>query len=147
MFRNLLVPVDGSEIAERAIAQAVELAGRLGASIIGFVVMPQPALPTMGTHLASYRQEAKAHEERTEAHARKVLAHFGEIAQAAGVGFDAQVERSDDVATTIAQAARSLGCDMIVMATHGRGAFGQLLFGSQTKRVMAQTQIPLLVLQ
>jgi nucleotide-binding universal stress UspA family protein len=147
MFRNLLVPVDGSEIAERAIEQAVGLARQLGASITGFVVMPQPALPTMGTHLASYRQEARAHEERTEAHARKVLAHFGEIAQAAGVGFDAQVDRNDDVASAIAQAATRLGCDMIVMATHGRGAFGQLLFGSQTKRVLAQTHTPLLVLQ
>lgn len=147
MFRNLLVPVDGSEIGERAIEQAVALAGQLGASITGFVVMPQPALPTMGTHLASYRQEAKAHEERTEAHARTVLAHFADIAQAAGIGFDAQVERSDDVAAAIAQAATRLGCDMIVMATHGRGAFGQLLFGSQTKRVLAQTHTPLLVLQ
>lgn len=147
MFKKLLVPVDGSEVAERAVGQAVELARQLGASITGFVVMPMPALPTMGTHLASYRQEAKAHEARTEAHAREVLAKFGEAAEAAGIGFDAQVERSDDVAGSIAQAAERLGCDMIVMATHGRGAFGQLLFGSQTKRVMAQTQTPLLVLQ
>ena len=115
--------------------------------VMAGVSTPGASLPTMGTHLATYRQEAKAHEERTEAHARKVLAHFGEIAQAAGVGFDAQVERNDDVASAIAQAATRLGCDMIVMATHGRGAFGQLLFGSQTKRVMAQTHTPLLVLQ
>ena len=37
-------------------------------------------------------------------------------------------------------------CDMIVMATHGRGTFGELLFGSQTKNVMARSKLPLVVL-
>nr|MCU0967128.1 universal stress protein [Burkholderiaceae bacterium] len=38
------------------------------------------------------------------------------------------------------------GCDMIVMVTHGRGAFGEFLFGSQTKAVLAGSSLPLLVL-
>ncbi len=146
MFKHLLVPVDGSDVSERAVGQAVELARQLGASITGFVVEALPALPTMGTHLASYQREVQAHEAKTEAHARKVLAHFGEVAQAAGVPFDGQFDRNDDVAGAIAEAARRHGCDMIVMATHGRGAFGEMLFGSQTKRVLSMTKCPLLVL-
>jgi len=43
-------------------------------------------------------------------------------------------------------AAESRGCDMIVMVTHGRGAFGEFLFGSQTKAVLAGSKLPLLVL-
>jgi nucleotide-binding universal stress UspA family protein len=46
----------------------------------------------------------------------------------------------------IIQMAESQGCDMIVMVTHGRGAFGEFLFGSQTKAVLAGSKLPLLVL-
>ena len=146
MFKKLLVPVDGSVVSERAIAQAVALAGQLGAGITGFVVEALPALPTMGTHLPSYQREVQSHEAKTEAHAREVLARFGDVARAAGVEFDGQFDRNDDVAGAIAGAAKRHGCDMIVMATHGRGAFGEMLFGSQTKRVLSLTKTPLLVL-
>jgi len=146
MFKRLLVPVDGSEVSERAMSQAVALASQLGASITGFVVEAQPALPSMGTHLASYQREVKDHEAKTEAHARQVLARFEQVAGASGVAFEGQYERNDDVAGAIAGAAKRHGCDMIVMATHGRGAFGELLFGSQTKRVLSLTKTPLLVL-
>jgi nucleotide-binding universal stress UspA family protein len=42
--------------------------------------------------------------------------------------------------------AEARGCDLIVMVTHGRGAFGEFLFGSQTKAVLAGSKLPLLVL-
>jgi len=58
-------------------------------------------------------------------------------------GHHAQVPRVD---RAIIAAAESQGCDMIVMVTHGRGAFGEFLFGSQTKAVLAGSQLPLLVL-
>lgn len=147
MFKKLLVPVDGSVVSERAIGQAVDLAAQLGAGITGFVVEAMPSLPTMGTHLPSYQREVQSHEAKTEAHARQVLARFGEVARAAGVAFDGQFDRNDDVAGAIAGAAKRHGCDMIVMATHGRGAFGEMLFGSQTKRVLSLTACPLLVLR
>ena len=146
MFKKLLVPVDGSDVSDHAIQQGVTLARQLGAAITGFVVESLPALPSMGTHLPTYRNEVKAHEASTEAHARQVLARFEKAAAGAGVPFDGQYERNDDVAAAIAGAADRHGCDMIVMATHGRGAFGELLFGSQTKRVMTLSKRPLLVL-
>jgi len=121
MFKKLLVPVDGSEVSGHAVAQAVALAGQLGAAIVGFVVEAMPALPTMGTHLASYQREVKDHEAKTEAHARQVLERFEQAAKAAGVPFEGQFDRNDDVAGAIAGAAKRHGCDMIVMATHGRG--------------------------
>jgi nucleotide-binding universal stress UspA family protein len=67
-------------------------------------------------------------------------------AKAAGVPFvgrHAQVPRVD---RAIIAAAEAQGCDMIVMVTHGRGAFGEFLFGSQTKAVLAGSSLPLLVL-
>lgn len=146
MFKHLLVPVDGSELSERAIKASVELALQLGASITGFVAEPLAPLPTPGRQLAAMRQETLEHDAMTAAHAKEVLARFEAEAKAAGVPFvgrHAQVPRVD---RAIIAAAESQGCDMIVMVTHGRGAFGEFLFGSQTKAVLAGSSLPLLVL-
>lgn len=145
-YKKLLVPVDGTDVSERAMLQGIDLARQLGAAITGFVVEALPALPVMGTHLPTYRRDVQAHEASTEAHAKTVLSRFAAAAGAAGVAFDGQYERNDDIASAIASAADRHRCDMIVMATHGRGAFGELLFGSQTKRVMSLSARPLLVL-
>jgi nucleotide-binding universal stress UspA family protein len=122
------------------------LAKQLGASVVGFVVEALPTLPTMGTNLANYQREVAAHEASTEAHAQGLLAGFRQQAVAMGVPFEGLYERHDDIAESIANNAERQACDLIVMATHGRGAFGELLFGSQTKRVMALSKRPLLIL-
>jgi nucleotide-binding universal stress UspA family protein len=46
----------------------------------------------------------------------------------------------------IIEAAESQGCDLIMMVTHGRGPFGEFLFGSQTKAVLAASKLPLLIM-
>jgi nucleotide-binding universal stress UspA family protein len=114
--------------------------------VAGYVVEALPSLPAMGTHLQSYRHEVEVHEQHTETHAKGVLHRFASLAGEAGVPFEGHYDRNDDVADAIATAAQKHGCDMIVMTTHGRGAFGEMLFGSQTKRVLGLTKVPLLVL-
>lgn len=146
MFKRLLVPIDGSALSSHAIEQALDLARQLGAAVTGFVVEAMPALPGMGTHLANYQREVRQHEAQTEAHAKALLTQFEQSAAKAGVEYRGEYERNDDIAAAIAGMAERGGCDMIVMTTHGRGAFGELLFGSQTKRVLSLTKRPLLVL-
>ena len=146
MYKRLLVPVDGSEISRRAVDESLALAKQLGASVVGFVVEAMPPLPNSGVALANYQNEVKEHDAKTAAHANKVLTGFGEAAAAAGVSFEAHYDRDDDVAGAIAKGASDKACDLIVMVTHGRGTFGELLFGSQTKNVMARSKLPLLVL-
>ena len=107
-FKHLLVPVDGSELASHAMRQGIDLARQLGASVTGLV--PEP--PTR---------------------AEPVLAEFARYAAASGVAFDGRqvsTQRNDEA---IIECARETGCDMIVMATHGRGWFGRLLFGSSAR--------------
>jgi nucleotide-binding universal stress UspA family protein len=146
MFRRLLVPVDGSELSTQAIEQSVTLARQLGAAITGFVVESLPPLPSTGVRASTFTRDVAEHEAKAAAHASQLLAGFRDAAAAAGVSFEGRFESSDDIANTIAAAAAAAGADMIVMATHGRGAFGELLFGSHTKNVMAKTRLPLLVL-
>lgn len=146
MYTHLLVPVDGTELSERAALAALELAQKLGARLTAFVAEPMPPLPTMGSNPSVYTRDAEAHLARTEQHAREVLARFGSKAAEVGVPYQGKFLRTDAVDDAIVDAAKEFGCDMIVMATHGRGAFGELLFGSHTKNVLARCKLPLLVL-
>lgn len=146
MYKNLLVPIDGSELTDRAIEASVGLARQLGAQITGYVAEPVMELPVSPRPQAWFEQEARDHDAMTESHAREVLTRFESQARRAGVAFDGVFDRSPRVDKAIIEAAEARGCDMIVMVTHGRGAFGEFLFGSQTKAVLANSRLPLLVL-
>lgn len=145
-FRRLLVPVDGSDLSGRAMTASIELAQQLGASITGFVAEPEPPLPAVGRHPSVVQREFELHDARTESHANDLLARFEAQARSAGVPFESHHVQARGVDEAIVQAAESRGCDMIVMVTHGRGAFGEFLFGSQTKAVLSRSRLPLLVL-
>ena len=146
MYKHLLVPVDGSPLTERAITVSVALARQLGAEITGFIAAPLPPLPPGPRASALHDADASEHEELTGAHAQAVLARFEAAAQAAGVPFKSVHDPVARIDRAIIAAAESQGCDMIVMVTHGRGAFGEFLYGSQTKAVLAGSKLPLLVL-
>jgi nucleotide-binding universal stress UspA family protein len=146
MIRNLFVPIDGSPLSERAIQQSIDLAKQLGAAITGFIVEPGVPLPSAGTVMHVYERQVDEHMARTETHARETLAAFGARAEAAGVAFRGAHASTGAVDEAIVAQAAALGCDMIVMVTHGRGAFGELLFGSHSKNVLSRTQLPVLVL-
>jgi len=147
MFQHILVPIDGSELCERATATSLELASKLGARVTAFVAEPLPPLPHMGSNAAVYARDADLHLAQTEAHAREVLARFGARAAEQGVLFEGKFVRSESVDQAIVEAAEEFECDLIAMVTHGRGAFGELMFGSHTKNVMSRSKLPLLVLR
>ena len=146
MFTHLLVPIDGSELSERAAQTSLELARKLGARITGFVAEPMAPMPTMAVNVALYQRETEAHQARTETHANEVLAAFAAKAAEKGVSFQGKFQRTDSVDSAIVKAAQEFGCDLIVMVTHGRGPFAELLFGSHTRNVIMRSQLPLLVL-
>jgi nucleotide-binding universal stress UspA family protein len=146
MYKRILVPVDGSELSDRAIQASVDLARQLGASITGFVA--EPLLPVrVGPRQRSLVvEEALEHDAMTAAHANEVLQRFEACAREAGVEFNGYHDQVPRVGRAIIDAAEARGCDLIVMVTHGRGPFGEFLFGSQTKAVLAGSRLPLLVL-
>ncbi len=146
MFRHILVPVDGSDLSERAMQASIALALQLGAAITGFVAEPMMPMPSGPRPRARLDDAAREHEAMTSAHANQVLARFAAAAAEAGVSFEGYHDQVPRVDRAIIEAAESRGCDLIVMVTHGRGAFGEFLFGSQTKAVLAGSKLPLLVL-
>ncbi len=146
MFKRLLVPLDGGDLSDRAIDASLALARQLGATVVGFVAEPEPPIPSSPRNATLLREEMLAHAAHSKAHAQSVLMRFEEAARAAGVPFEGWHDEVPRVHKAIIAAAESRGCDMIVMVTHGRGAFGEFLFGSQTKAVLSESKIPLLVL-
>ncbi len=147
MYKHLLVPVDGSELSMRAVESSVALAKALGARLSGFVCEAALPMPTIGVQPSAYERQADDALARGDAHASKILSDFEAAARAQGVPFHGHYTRSDKTDQAIVDAAQSLGCDMIIMVTHGRGVFGELLFGSHTKAVMGLCRLPVLVLQ
>ena len=146
MFKHLLVPVDGSELAERAMQTGIDLARQLGASITAFIAEPPAPASGAGHSALGYVREMQEHAAATAEHAGGVLSSFERRAEAAGVPFNGVYAQTQQIDAAIADTARQQGCDMIVMVTHGRGPFSELLFGSRTKGVMARSKVPLLVL-
>lgn len=145
MYEHLLVPVDGSALSDRAMTSSVALARRLGARITGIIVEPHSPGPGNGEGYA-YLRQARQFDSRAEAHANRVLTRFEQLAADQGVPFSRHSTQSADVDGAIVDAAREHACDLIVIATHGRGALGEWVWGSHTKSLMSMTQLPLLVL-
>jgi len=145
MYQHLLVPVDATELAIDLVGQAVALARSLGARVSFF-----HALPNHAAHLASdleiLRAAApEAHALAVGGYARELLAKSSAAARALGVPCSSHHAVGDQVAAAIVKAAHELGCDLIVMASHGRhGRLGMAL-GSQTLAVLRDAGLPVLV--
>ncbi len=144
MYDHLLVPVSGDELSDRAITASLELARKLGARVTGFIAEPfVTAAPGLGL---GYTRAVDRHDSDVEAHARQVLARFEAQAAAAGVPYASHYMQSNNIEDAILAVAAERGCDLIVMATHGRSGFGELLWGSHTKNLVSRAKVPLLVL-
>lgn len=146
MYKKLFVPVDGSDLSHRAMDGAIGLARQLGAAVHGFVVEPDLPLSVVSPDAHASAQRMKEHEAMNESHAKALLDQFEQRAQAAGVTFTASHVTAYSVDGAIMEEAEKAGCDMIVMVTHGRGPLGEFVFGSHTKKVVARSKLPVLVL-
>ena len=145
MYKNIMVPTDGSALSRRTIRDAARLAASLGARITGFYVAPTyhievytdfvpPDMITPEQHKASAKKTA--------------LRHLEVVRKAAtdnGVACTLDYALSDHPADAIIKAVRKHKCDLIYMGSHGRSGLSKLLLGSQTSKVLAQTHIPVLV--
>jgi nucleotide-binding universal stress UspA family protein len=143
MFKHILIPTDGSELATAAVDRGIELAAALKAEV-SFLTVIEPfyVLTANPVQLEATRGE---YETQSAAHAEKVLADCAAKAKAAGVAASALTRRSEQPWAEIAETAATAGCDLIAMASHGRRGMAAVMLGSQTSKVLAQSKIPVLV--
>ena len=146
MYRHLLIPSDGTDVAEKAVAAGIEFARSIGARVTAFTAMPEYQLPAASELMSrKHVPSPQQHEAWAKREADAILAAIARRAAAAGVPCDGDYALCDRPHEAIIDAANRNGCDLIFMASHGRSGLGALLYGSETRGVLSGSKIPTLV--
>ncbi len=144
MFKNILVPTDGSEITAKAVQTAVDLA-KLGGGKLCTISVKEPF-----PYSAISEMQPVPPQEFYDAQERIAAARVKEVADAAtaaGVACEALTVEALHPWEAILDLAKQKGCDLIVMASHGRRGVAALLIGSETSRVLTHSPLPVLVVK
>jgi nucleotide-binding universal stress UspA family protein len=146
MFKHILVSTDGSKLSGKAIRTAVRLAAATGAKVTGSYIIAPYVAPMYG-EAAIYvpAVSPKRYKELTQREARKALAAVEIEARTAGVEYRGASITANNPWEGIIRTARSKGCDLIVMASHGRRGLAGFVLGSETTKVLTHSKIPVLV--
>ena len=123
MYKRILVPTDGTPMSEKAVEGAARFAKSLGASLVLITVVE----PYSYTNLSEYRPES--------------IEQYDEI----GVPSTTLMVKSFSPAEAIIEQSKKHDCDVVFMASHGRQGFAAVLLGSETQKVLTQSQIPVMV--
>jgi len=146
MFRSILIPTDGSELSQRAVRSAIELAKVHDARVVGIHVIPDYHLLIAYEGAFDPVTEERI-EEEAKTRAEAYLGFVRKTAQEAGVQCDTVCETSDHPHDAILKAAVAHKCDLIVMTSHGRKGLAAVLLGSETRKVLTHARIPVLVVR
>jgi len=138
MYRHILIPTDGSELARRAVQHGLSLAKAVGAKVTALTVEGSFDVYEMSGAFAEHAARAKSH-------AEKILNGVADAAQLAGVVCEIVQIEEDHPYEAIIETAQQRGCDLIVMASHGRSGIAAIVLGSTTTKVLTHTKIPVLV--
>jgi nucleotide-binding universal stress UspA family protein len=146
MFKHILVSTDGSPLAQKGIQAGVRLAAALGAKVTGVCVIPPWRTPVYGEGVTYGVPRSPAqYKEAMEKAARKALAAVEIEAETAGVPCATQFVTAERAWEGILRVAKARRCDLLSIASHGRGGLSGLLIGSETQRVLAHSKLPVLV--
>jgi nucleotide-binding universal stress UspA family protein len=153
MFANILVPLDGSELSETALAVAQTLASASGTSLhLLQVISLQPELEARrgigGESVTVLEMAQDAARRLIDVQTTRGKAYLeglaGQLQQAGS--HVTTVIREGAAAETIVEYAKDHAIDLIVMSTHGRSGFKRFFVGSVTERVIRTGETPVLVL-
>lgn len=147
MFNHILIPTDGTHLSEAALVHAINLAKVLGSRLnvlhvvtdfVGDASMEVPLLATTAR---------EAFQQRSIGEAEAVLSGARRIGAAHDVAVGGHFVFAPDPYKAIIDEAERRGCDLIVMASHGRRGLESLLIGSETQKVLTHCRIPVLVVR
>ncbi len=148
MYKHILIPTDGSEVAHKGVAAGIDYAREAGAKVTLFTAVPAYELPGEG-HILSHAKvmSLEEHERQSAIMANNILERAMQAARYAGVGFQTDYALNDHPWEAIVEAARKHGCDAIIMGSHGRKALSRLFHGSQAVDVLTHSDLPTLVVR
>jgi nucleotide-binding universal stress UspA family protein len=145
MFRNLLVPIDGSPDAERALAEAADLAGLANGAMTVMTVIPDSSTWVLGGGHGAFiaPQSVRDLDQQVEHEYERMLARAVD-ALPQGLSVTKLVAHGRP-ATAIVEQATAGGHDLVVMGSRGRGEVKALLLGSVSHDVLQTSPAPVLV--
>jgi nucleotide-binding universal stress UspA family protein len=141
MYQHILVPTDGTPLSASAVKEALSLAKTVGAKVTVLTVvhrLPTLALGPSNPYADEFRRDAHAEAERRLTEAEQ---------EAKRVGVPCEVVKVEDRQPyeAIIETAGTRGCDLIVMASHGRRGISALVIGSETMKVLTHSKLPVLI--
>lgn len=143
MYKHVLIATDGSELADKAVAQGLELAKRFDAKVTAVTVTePCPIVVAEGVVLSSTIED---YDRAVALDAARILAAVSERAAKAGVPCAIVHVKDRFPAQGIIDEAAGRGADLIVMSSHGRRGLAKLLLGSQASKVLTLSPVSVLV--
>lgn len=144
MFKKILIPSDGSDLAIKAADVGVDLAKSQGAQVIGlYVIDPFPFIgigDASALGLQAYLAEAQAA-------ASQSLGEIRRRCDEAGVAYAGDTIERNVTHEGILETAQAEGCDLIVMGSHGRKGVQALILGSVAQKVLTHGTVPVLIVR
>ena len=147
MYTNILLSTDGSEVARKGVKHGLALAKALKAKVIVITVTEPLLVDYGGGHYGwiPSREEVDRFDAACRERAGEVLNEARATAEQIGISAELLHVPNARPATAIIEKAKSRGCDLIVMASHGRRGLRKLFLGSQTSEVLVDGSVPVLV--
>ena len=147
MYHRILVATDGSDLSQKAVTSAINLAALCGAELVAVSVVPRYPQSYFEGSMALETEEMARIEKQWADKGQAIVDAVRQAAAAKGVTAQAITLNSDVVSDALIAAATKHQCDLIVMASHGRRGIQRLLLGSETQHVLTHASIPVLVLK
>jgi nucleotide-binding universal stress UspA family protein len=148
MYANILLSTDGSDVARKGVEHGIALAKALNAKVTVITVTEALPIDYGGGHDSGWipsQQEIDSFDAACKEGAGKVLNEARAKAELIGISTDLLHVPNAHPATAIIETAKSRGCDLIVMASHGRRGLRKFFLGSQTSEVLGDGSVPVLV--
>jgi nucleotide-binding universal stress UspA family protein len=145
MFKNILIPTDGSKLSAKAIKSGVAFARSIKARVTGCYVVERFQPYYFGDYIPPDMPTPKEFERHARDAGEKCLQQIETAARTAGLKYSGSVVMADAPYAGIVSAARKGKCDLIFMASHGRSGLSGILLGSETHKVLTHSKIPVLV--
>jgi nucleotide-binding universal stress UspA family protein len=143
MYNRIMVPLDGSSLAEQALPLAKMLAARFQAKVVLFQAL---APVTDALHAEGKTYPADEHAEALRAQARAYLDGVGKDFTADGIQAETGI-RVNAPATAILEFAEGTGVDLVVMTTHGRSGMQRWMHGSVADKVLHGARVAVLLVR
>ncbi len=145
MFKHVLIPTDGSPVANKAVKAGLKLAAELGARVTGYRAVAPVHQPASSEGYLLDRSLIEKFQKQAVEAAEHQLEGMAKLAKAAGVTYSGVVTMAFTPYEGIIEAAKKGKCDAIFMASHGRRGIAGLVLGSVTHKVLTHSKVPVLV--